>query len=38
MIALYAKGEKGNLSKAERNEVARLLPILAATYLRKDKT
>jgi hypothetical protein len=37
MIAIFAKGEKDNLSKAERNEVARLLPILAATYARSGR-
>lgn len=38
MIAIFAKGEKDNLSKAERNEVARLLPVLVASYTRKGKT
>jgi hypothetical protein len=38
MIAIFSKGEKDNLSKAERNSVARLIPELVKTYLRKDKT
>lgn len=32
MIAIFAKGEKDNLSKAERNEVAALLDIIVASY------
>ena len=27
-LAIYGKNEKGNLSKAERNELARVLPKL----------
>lgn len=37
-LAIYGKNEKGNLSKAERNELARILPKLADAYRqRKDK-
>lgn len=37
-LAIYGKNEKGNLSKAERNELASILPRLADAYrLRKDK-
>lgn len=36
-LAIYGKNEKGNLSKAERNELARVLPKLADAYRqRKD--
>jgi DNA-binding transcriptional regulator YiaG len=31
-LAIYGKNEKGNLSKAERNELARILPKLADAY------
>lgn len=37
-LAIYGKNEKDNLSKAERNELARILPRLADAYRqRKDK-
>lgn len=37
-LAIYGKNEKDNLSKAERNELARILPKLADAYRqRKDK-
>lgn len=37
-LAIYGKNEKGNLSKAERNELARILPKLADAYRqRRDK-
>ncbi|MBX8818029.1 type II toxin-antitoxin system RelE/ParE family toxin [Ochrobactrum sp. MR31] len=37
-LAIYGKNEKGNLTKAERNELARILPKLADAYRnRKDK-
>ena len=37
-LAIYGKNEKGNLSKAERNELASILPKLADAYRqRKDK-
>lgn len=37
-LAIYGKNEKGNLSKAERNELSRILPRLADAYRqRKDK-
>lgn len=37
-LAIYGKNEKGNLSKAERNELARILPKLADAYRqRKEK-
>jgi len=31
-LAIYGKNERGNLSNAERNELARLLPKLADAY------
>jgi len=31
-LAIYGKSEKGNLSKAERNELAAILPRLAEAY------
>ncbi len=38
-LAIYGKNEKGNLSKAERNELARILPKLADAYRHgKDKS
>lgn len=37
-LAIYGKSEKGNLSKAERNELAAILPRLAEAYkARKEK-
>ena len=37
-LAIYGKNEKGNLSQAERNQLARILPKLAEAYKqRKDK-
>lgn len=37
-LAIFGKNEKANLSKAERNELARILPKLADAYRsRKDK-
>lgn len=35
LLAAYAKNEKANLSKAERNAMKRLLPILVAGYRAK---
>lgn len=32
LLAIYGKGEKANLSKAERNELAGILPTIAASY------
>lgn len=32
LLAVYGKGEKANLSKAECNELARILPAIAASY------
>ena len=38
MLAIYGKNDKGNLTKAERNELARILPKLADAYRkRKDR-
>jgi hypothetical protein len=33
LLAAYAKNEKANLSKAERNAMKRLVPILVSGYL-----
>lgn len=32
LLAAYAKNEKANLSRAERNAMKRLVPILVAGY------
>jgi len=32
LLSIYGKGQKANLSKAERNELAKILPKLADTY------
>jgi hypothetical protein len=32
LLSIYGKGEKGNLSKQERNELAKLLPTIADSY------
>ena len=32
LLAIYGKGEKDNLSKAERNDLAAVLPLLADRY------
>ncbi|MBE0599720.1 MAG: type II toxin-antitoxin system RelE/ParE family toxin [Burkholderiaceae bacterium] len=38
LLAIYGKNDKANLTKAERNELARILPKLADAYRqRKDK-
>ncbi|WP_299212365.1 hypothetical protein [uncultured Tateyamaria sp.] len=39
MLAIYGKNDKANLTKAERNELARILPKLADAYRkRKDQS
>jgi len=35
LLSAYAKNQKANLSKAERNAMKRLVPILVAGYPRK---
>jgi hypothetical protein len=35
LLAAYAKSRKENLSKAERNEMKQLVPLLVSGYLRK---
>jgi hypothetical protein len=37
LLALYGKGERDNLSKAERNELATLLPALADKYRKRKR-
>jgi hypothetical protein len=32
LLSIYGKGEKGNLTKQERNELAKLLPQIADSY------
>lgn len=32
LLAIYGKGEKGSLPKAERNDLAAVLPLLVSTY------
>ncbi len=34
LLGIYGKGEKANLLQAERNHLARLLPLIAAAYRR----
>jgi len=36
LLAAYGKNEKANLSKAERNAMAKLVPILLANYSRRS--
>lgn len=36
-VVLQGKGEKENLSKSERNELAKLVKLLIATYQRKKQ-
>jgi hypothetical protein len=36
LLAAYAKNEKENLSKAERNSIKRLVPMITAGYARKE--
>jgi hypothetical protein len=36
LLAAYAKNEKANLTKAERNAMRRLVPVLVAGYPRSD--
>lgn len=36
MLTIFGKGEKDNLSKSERNELAKLVKLLIATYRRKN--
>ena len=37
LLTIFGKGEKENLSKAERNELAKLVKILIKTYKRKPQ-
>ena len=37
LLAAYGKSEKVNLTKAERNAVAKLVPILAGEYARGSR-
>lgn len=36
LLAAYAKNEKASLSRAERNAMKKLVPILVAGYLRQE--
>jgi Protein of unknown function (DUF1044). len=36
LLAAYAKNERGNLSKAERNTMKKLIPILVEGYPREE--
>jgi len=38
LLAAYGKNEKANLSKAERNAMARLVPALIQTYSEGSRT
>lgn len=35
LLTVYAKNQKADLTKAERNEWKKLIPVLVATYTRK---
>jgi hypothetical protein len=37
MLAIYGKNDKANLTKAERNELARILPTLADAYRKRKE-
>lgn len=37
MLAIYGKNDKANLSKAEQNELARILPTLADAYRKRKE-
>ena len=37
LLTVYAKNQKGNLTKAERNELKKLVPILVKTYQKDTK-
>jgi len=37
LLTIYAKNQKANLTKAERNEFKRLVPILVRTYAKGRK-
>ena len=37
LLSLIDKGEKANLSKAERNELAAILPTIAARYKQRQE-
>ena len=37
LLTMFGKGEKDNLTKAERNELAKLVKVLADTYSKKGK-
>ncbi len=37
LLTIFGKGEKENLSKAERNELAKLVKMLIKTYKRKSQ-
>ena len=37
LLAVYGKGDKGNLSQAERNAIAKVLSTVAAEYRSKRK-
>ena len=37
LLTVYAKNQKANLTKAERNELKRLVPILLKTYAKGRK-
>ena len=38
LLSAYAKNRKANLSKAERNAMKRLVPVLVAGYRRKHRS
>jgi hypothetical protein len=38
LLTLFAKGDKSNLTKAERNELAGLVDVLVNTWKRREKS
>lgn len=38
LLAVLSKGDRGNISKAERNELAKLLPTIADSYRAGQKS
>jgi hypothetical protein len=37
LLTVFGKGEKDNLTKAERNDLAKLVKVLVETYAKKGK-
>ena len=37
LLAVISKGDRGNISKGERNELAKLVPTLASAYMKAQR-